>query len=243
MGTGIAELGEILLARSEQRLETVSRNVSNLTTPGFKREVPFMDGVIGALADGAAVDANATQQAGGSQTDFAQGALRLTGSPLDLAVTGPGFFQVRSEDQFYYVRGGQFSRGADGRISNSLGHTLQAVAGGDLILDGSEVEILSDGVVLQGGAPIARIGVFNTTDGAELVSAGGGLFASPAGDMAQVGASSIRQGMLEGSNVELAEEMLTMMDALRQAESGARLIRLYDTLIGQSVTTFGQTSR
>lgn len=240
MGTGIAELGEILLARSEQRLETVSRNVSNLTTPGFKREVPFMDGVAGPSVDGATTDANATQQLG-SQTDFAQGPLRLTGSPLDLAVTGPGFFQVRSEDQFYYVRGGQFLRGADGRISNALGHILQTVSGGDLILDGSDVEILTDGVVLQGGVPVARIGVFNTTDGAEMVSAGGGLFAAPGGDMAEVDTSSIRQGMLESSNVELAEEMLTMMDALRQAESGAKLIRLYDTLIGQSVTTFGQT--
>jgi flagellar basal body rod protein FlgG len=239
MGTGIAELGEILLARSEQRLETVSRNVSNLTTPGFKREVPFMEGVAGPSVDGTA-DADATQKLGG-QTDFAQGALRLTGSPLDLAMTGPGFFQVRSEDQFYYVRGGQFLRGADGRISNALGHTLQTVSGGDLILDGSDVEILTDGVVLQGGTPVARIGVFNTTDGADLISAGGGLFVSQGGEMTEVETSSIRQGMLESSNVELAEEMLTMMDALRQAESGARLIRLYDSLIGQSVTTFGQT--
>ena len=240
MGTGIAELGEILLARSEQRLEIVSRNVSNLSTPGFKREVPFGDEVAGALIDGAATDAGAPRE---SQADFAQGAMRLTGAPLDLAVAGSGFFQVRSGEQVYYARGGQFSRNAEGRVLTPQGYALQTVSGDDLVLDTGDVEILPDGVVLQGGAPVAQIGVFNTVDGAAFVSNGGGLFLAQGKDVAPLDTSPIRQGMLEGSNVELAEEMLNMMDALRQAESGARLIRLYDSLIGQSVTTFGQITR
>jgi flagellar basal-body rod protein FlgF len=250
MGNGIAELGEILLARSEQRLETVSRNVSNISTPGFKREVPFMENV-GDLLSGAVAEAESTAdtatarelERSGGAVDFTQGALKLTGSPLDLAVAGAGFFQARSKDATFYIRGGQFTRAPDGRIATAQGLVLQTSTGEDLVLDATEVEILQDGVVLQGGAPVARIGLFNPSESSRLVAAGGGVFISPDGEMTEAPTASVRQGMLEASNVEMADEMLTMMDALRQAESGARLIRLYDSLIGQSVTTFGQTSR
>ncbi|HEV7690383.1 MAG TPA: flagellar hook basal-body protein [Hyphomonadaceae bacterium] len=231
------ELGEILLARSEKRLETVSRNVSNVSTPGFKREIPFADIIAGASGG---------ERAGGpaeGYTDFAQGALQLTGAPLDLAISGKGFFRVTAGDQVLYVRGGQFSRREDGRVATSQGLMLQTASGEDLVLDAANFEILGDGVVLQGGAPVARIGVFGPPDGQNLVSIGGGAFSDPSGVAGEVGAPVVRQGMLEASNVEMAKEMVTMMEALRQGESGARLIQLYDSLIGQSVSTFGQMTK
>jgi flagellar basal-body rod protein FlgG len=53
----------------------------------------------------------------------------------------------------------------------------------------------------------------------------------------------LRQGMVEGSNVSLGSEMVTMMTAVREAESGARLLQVYDDLIGRAITTFGQGVR
>ena len=59
----------------------------------------------------------------------------------------------------------------------------------------------------------------------------------------EVASPELRQGMIEGSNVALADEMVSMMDALRQAEGGAHLVQTYDDLMGRAISTLGQGGR
>jgi flagellar basal-body rod protein FlgG len=235
LATGLLELGEILLTTSERRLEVVSRNVANTTTPGFKAGKAFEETLAHRVSDGAASLAVAT--------DFAQGALRRTGGAFDLAISGAGFFMVRSEAGTYYTRAGQFERSVDGRLKSSQGLALQTEDGGDLIVTSARPEILEDGTVLEDGLPVARIGVFQSTGARPPQAIGGTLFLASEADMQTAASPLVRQGMLENANVDMASQMLAMRSAVRQAEIGARVVQTYDSLIGQSISTFGKTSR
>ncbi|HYD85979.1 MAG TPA: flagellar hook basal-body protein [Vitreimonas sp.] len=232
---GLLELGEIMLSASQRRLDAVSRNVANVSTPGFKRSAAF-DVRLADAAGGAAASTYAA-------TDFAQGALRLTGRPLDLALTGGAFFQVRVGERIYFTRSGAFERDADGRIVDAQGLALQSVSGRDIVIGAGPIEILADGVVLEAGRPIDRIALFEPGEPTLLRRSSGALFESPDGAMRLSDAEELRQGMLESANVDMAKEMLDMMSAVRAAEAGARIVQAYDTLIGQSISTFGRGSR
>lgn len=235
MPSGLLEIGEILLAASQRRLETVSHNVSNASTPGYRKALLFEH----ALSDARGTAPIATM------SDFAQGPLRATGRPLDLALSGAGFFQLRGSGGVYYTRAGQFERTPEERLADAQGRALQTADGADLVLraGAGDIEILSDGVVLEDGIPIARIGVFLARDAGDLQALSGTLFAAQSGSMQEASAPVVRQGMLEMSNVDVASEMLDTMRALRAAEIGARIVQSYDTLMDQSISTFGRGRR
>jgi flagellar basal-body rod protein FlgG len=221
------------LSASERRLENVSNNVSNISTPGFKRQISFEE-VLGGR------DAASAQASLRRQSDLTQGQLRTTGNPLDLAISGPGFFRLRSGEDIVYSRQGQFKVGADGTVVTPQGEVLQQAGGGDLVLERSNVEILEDGTVLDGTRPVGKIGVYVAADPAALRSLGGSTFADSAETMEDAPASAVRQGMVEASNVVLGDEMVAMMETVRQSEGGARLVQVYDDLLGRAITTFGQ---
>jgi flagellar basal-body rod protein FlgF len=235
MTSGLAELGEVMLSASERRLETVSRNIANISTPGFKTERSFSE-ALGASA----AKASAARSAA---TDFSQGSLRVTGNALDLALSGAGFFKLRSQAGVYLSRGGQFERASDGTVRTAQGLSLLTATGEDLVVSNGKIEILEDGTVLEGGLPVARLAVVESEEAKILEAMGGGLFSAPGEALRNTSASIVRQGMLEASNVEMAGEMVEMMSALRQAEAGARIVQVFDTLSGQMISTFSQGGR
>jgi flagellar basal-body rod protein FlgG len=231
MGDGLLALAEALMTSSERRLELTSRNISNISTPGYKRLYPF-DQILSDAAQSSAPRIASDQR---------QGGLTQTGSPFDLAIVGDGLFQLRSDEGVYFTRNGQFERRADGHVVNAQGFALQTASGDDLIVSGSNVEITQNGTVLDDGAPVARIGLYAAQDWSALSIVGGSLFQAPPDQIQELDQGMMRQGMLETANTELAQEMLDMMQTLRAAETGARLAQTYDTLIGQSITTLGRT--
>jgi flagellar basal-body rod protein FlgG len=230
---GLIESATGILSASERRLENVSSNVSNISTPGFKRQISFEEVLND--RDGATVLPSVEHKA-----DLSQGQLTRTGGPLDLAIGGQGFFRLRAGDQTLYSRQGQFSLAADGSVVTRQGYVLQQAGGGDLVLERAGVEILEDGTVLDGSRPIARIGVYTAADPAALQALGGSIFTAGDDSMEEAPAAAVRQGMVEASNVVLGDEMVAMMTTVRQAEGGARLVQIYDDLLGRAITTFGQ---
>jgi len=230
----IPEVASRILAQSELRVEIAAQNMSNATTPGYKRRLYFQEMLSNAAAPGLAAASDA------SATDFSAGKLSNTGNPFDLAIEGEGFFQVRdTSDRVLYTRGGQFNRDADGRLVSPAGLVLQAEGGGDLILKGGDLKIAADGMVLEDGEPTARIALaaFDAPGGAR---AEGGAFALPESQTRAAGRATVRQGMLETSNVTTGSEMISIMEAVRRAEAGQKLVNLYDDLLGRALQTFGQ---
>jgi flagellar basal-body rod protein FlgG len=229
----VLESASAIMRSSERRVEVVSNNVANVSTPGFRRQVSFVDVTASLGAGGANLPVISTR------LDESSGKLESSGHSLDLAISGEGFFQLQAGEATLYSRNGQFRRLEDGRVANAQGHILQQADGGDLVLDSAAVEILADGTVIDGERPVARIALFLPESDGAVQSVSGSSF-SIDGAVREVEEPQLRQGMVEGSNVVLGDEMVTMMAALRQAESGARLATLYDELMGRAITTLGQ---
>jgi len=230
--SGLIESATAILSASQRRLEVAAHNVANISTPGYKRQVGFS-----ALV-GADVPNGAVEPGFAIGRDFAPGKLTSTSNPLDIAIDGDGMFQLRAGDRLIYTRQGQFSRAADGTVVTPQGYVLQQSGGGDLVLDSAQVSILQDGTILDDGVPVARLAAFSG-DPATLTPVGESYFAAPGGGMESVTDATFRQGMVEASNVEIGDEMVTMMASLRQSEVGARLVQTYDQLLGSAISTFG----
>lgn len=203
-----------ILRLSSSRLAQVSENVGNVSTPGYKRAVAYRTMEAALNADGVA----------STWHDRTQGKLQASGAPLDLAIEGEGAFELRDGERMVAARSGQFHRMDDGRLADGRGRIVQDLAGGDVVLPRDDVTILPDGTVLDGQRPVARIAL-RSENGGEATGA------------------MLRQGIVEASNVALGDEMLSMMTAMREAEGGARLVQVYDELMGRALSTLGQDGR
>lgn len=230
--SGIIDIATAILSNAERRLEIVSNNISNSATPGFKTQSSFQD-MLSTSETGSKIS---------STVDFSAGKLSSTNSPLDIAITGSGFFQYRMGNDVYYSRQGQLSTDIEGRMVSPQGLFLQSTSGNDIVLSQQEIELTANGAILENGLPIASIGVFDLTSDT-LKPTNGSFFTTTQSNIDIVERPHLQQGMLETANVELADEMLIMMEAVRMSETGSRLVQLYDTLLGQSISTFGQGAR
>ena len=238
----LADSVGVILSRVERRVEASSQNIANVTTPGYKRAVSF-DSLLGPRAeisaDGPYI--SLIQKNFGTGIDLSPGQLQTTGNPTDLAILGDGFFSVRTPDGAQlYTRQGQFRRDANGHLVTPEGCILQQRGGGDLVLDSGDFKVLGDGTVLQSGEAVGRIGVVTLSHPEAIAYADGGLYSASDDTAAFMDAPSLSQGALEASNVSIGSEMVTIMAALREAQSGQRLMGVYDDLMGRAIATFGQ---
>lgn len=229
----LIEIAASIMSGASRTVEVSAQNMANITSPGFKRRLEFSQVLAAseaALRPGVRPD---------SAFDFSPGKLTETGGAYDLALSGAGFFVVRTPDgAFVYTRDGQFRRDPDGRLLGLNGAALQA-DGADLVVRGSRFEVLADGVVLDDGQPVGRLDLVEILDRAQVSAVAGG-FSAPEAALGALETPAVRQGMLEMSNVSTAAEMVAVMAALRRAESGQRVAMIYDDLIGRALSTFGQ---
>jgi flagellar basal-body rod protein FlgF len=236
MGTFV-DIAASVLSQAERRVEIAGQNVANISTPGYKRRVAFER----FLQSGAQPNATAADIANGDVTpDLAAGKLANTGNPYDLAIAGQAFFTVSVDGRALYTRAGQFQRDADGRLVTAQGFPVQAEGGGDIELKSADFSVQPDGSVLSDGAPVARLGLVQFTDPQAVAFDKSGLFSADDGAVKPAEGALVRQGMLEASNVSMGDEMVAMMAAVRRAETGQRLVSVYDDLMGRVLTAFGQ---
>lgn len=206
-----------------------------MATPGYRAKRNFAD-ALSAAGAGSQSPAAVIER-----LSLAAGQLSETGNLTDLAIDGEGFFEVRNDDGVFYTRNGQFTRSADGRLLSAGGLALQGVGGGDIVLPEGAFVVAADGTITADDRVLAQIAV-GTFDAADARSAADGLISSPPISVSALERPMVRQGFLESSNVSLGDEMIVLMEAVRRAETGQRLINVYDDLMGRVITTFGQSS-
>ncbi len=231
-----------LIAQETRRVEASSQNIANTATPGYKSRISFQQAMSGLEQRPSAVSPQArnTLQA----TDFASGKMVHTGNPLDIAITGPGFFQLNTDDGIAYTRAGSFQRDADGRLVTANGGYLQSAEGGDISVHGSEWRIEADGAVIDQGAPVATIGIVEFESPQSLVRKGDNLFVAdssrttPAEPKAAT-TSTLAQGYVEMANVSVGNDMIRIMESMRRIESGQKVIHAYDDMIGNVLQRLG----
>lgn len=211
------------LSADVRELGTLSQNVANLTTPGY-RAVHTAPGFL------AGVD-------GSGRVDTKDGALMHTGRPLDVALQGSGYFQVQVGDQVFLTRSGQFQRDANGALVDAGGHQVLGVDG-PLMVDSDDITIGEDGSLMSGKETVGQLSIVDVASADALSPVGSGLYAA-SGDTAE-GTAHVFQGALEGSNVDPGHEMVRLMEISRHAGSVQHAISAYHTAVLAGIDEIGK---
>lgn len=200
---------QILLQRE---LDIVANNLANVDTTGFKLESM----ISGTDDNNSARTIGVTQPVkfavdNGVARDFTQGALRQTGAPFDLAITGSGFFQVQTAAGVRYTRDGRFATNAQSQLITQSGDPVLDASGSPITInpEGETPVVGLDGTITQtvsgqlGTQVMGRIGVVSFSDLSALSKQGDGLYSLKTNQAPQPAADAkIQQGMLETSNVQ-----------------------------------------
>lgn len=240
---------------SQFELDTVSNNLANVSTIGFKKSHALFEDLFYQTlrAPGAQLTTGSTLPTGlqvgtgsapvASARIHSQGNLEATGQSFDLAIVGDGFFQLTQPDgTIAYTRNGEFSRDQNGNIVNPDGLPLSPNI--NIPSNAVNVSISAAGIVqytIIGTAAPQTAGTIQTASFVNpqgLQSAGSNLYLQTAasgdpqvGDPGTLNRGTIKQGFLEGSNVNVTEELVNMIQAQRAFEMNSRAIRAADEML------------
>ncbi len=233
----------------QMRLDTISNNLANMATAGYKQDkvvfrtnpqvqppeadlspLPVADQVISPYAP-------PMEQI----LDFSQGPLEKTGNRLDVAIEGPGFFKVQTPQGVRYTRKGSFLLDAKGILSTPEGYPVLG-QGGPITIDGSKIEIHQDGTITVDGDEAGQLEVVDFPHPYKLKRQGQSLFAPQDGAIQEMPAegATISQGFVERSNVEAIRAMTEMIETLRIFESYQKIMRSIDDAQAKTVNEVGK---
>lgn len=244
------------LAAQDKQLTTISNNLANVGTVGFKRDRAIFEDLLyqvqrqpgaqttqdtqlpSGLQLGAGVRVVATQK------QFTEGNLQITEQSLDMAIDGRGFFQILQPDgTIAYTRNGQFQRNGEGQLVNNEGLLVEPAIN---IPEGTvRVTVSTDGVVSayfkgEEAAPqqIGDLTLVDFINPAGLQAVGGNLFLETVasgnplqGAPNENGMGKLVQGALEGSNVDIVEEMVNMITTQRAYELNSKVVSTADQML------------
>jgi flagellar basal-body rod protein FlgG len=232
------------------RTEVIAHNLANVNTTGFKRSRAQFEDLLYQTVQGASVLGQAESQTHPAvqigrgtrltavQRMHGQGNLETTNRPLDVAIEGDGFFQVQlGNGQLAYTRDGSFQISDQGVLVTSQGYTLQPTI--RVPNDANAVTISKTGVVSvtrgrEQAKPeeIGRLELARFVNPAGLLAEGENLYSATAASGEPVvgypqddGMGRLVQGALEGSNVEVVQEMVDMITAMRAYEINSKAIK------------------
>lgn len=215
-----------------QALDTIANNVANVSTVGFRASHNVFSSVLATTGDSSLSvlnqDANDYGVLSGTQLDNSQGALTRTGSDLDLAVEGPGFYSVQTASGIAYTRGGSFRVSPQGQLITAAGDPVLGENGAITIV-GEPVSISTDGTISVNGAISGRMKLVEFAPTVQLQSEGGTYYTAPAGTATAATKSQVRQGMLENSNVNPVTSAIELITAQREVETMRRVLTMFNT--------------
>ncbi len=222
--------------QGQLELESVSQNISNIHTPGFKRQITINGSFENALlADKPAIEKSMTLT-----HVHRQGMLDKTNGTFDFAIKGDGFFVVQLKDGYAFTRRGDFHLNKSGELVTFDGHPVMG-QGGSIRLDNDQVSIKSDGTIYQDERAVGKLSIVHFKNPERLITLGGGYFqAKEAGTELESNNSQIKQGFLEQSNVKSVDEMTEMMRISREFQTSQRLMRQADEMMGQAINNLGE---
>ncbi len=237
----------------QRRLDVTANNIANVNTTGFKasraefQELLYTQERAAGNPDDnqnpTGIEVGSGVRTAATQKNFSQGTLEATSNPLDLAIEGQGFFEVLGDSgNPVYTRAGAFKVNANGQLVNADGHPLNPPI--HVPEDVTSITITRDGTVSAQIADdpaeieLGQIELTTFANPAGLRSLGRNLFeATEASGQAQIGRpgeqgmGSLTQGYLEGSNVEVTEEMISMIVSQRAYEVNSKVIRTADEML------------
>ncbi len=245
------------MANQQKRLDTITNNLANATTTGYKREGitarsfdeeltyrvkdlsdPYYAKRIGTMSLGVKIGEN--------YTDFSMGSLRETENTYDIALEGNGFFSILFTDKsgvesIKYTRDGEFTTDVDGYLRTKDGDYVLGEAGLIQIPPmTADVAIDESGRIFADGEYIDNLAITDFEDYNYIKKYGENLYDIVDGAVEKEPDALIRQGYLESSNINVVSEMVEMITISRAYESNQKLITTIDTMLDKSANTIGR---
>jgi len=243
------------LAAQDMRMTTISNNLANVNTVGFKKDRVVFEDLFyqvqrqpGTQADEvnqvpSGIQVGTGVRINGTQKIFTDGNAETTGNQLDLAIDGQGFFQIENSDgELLYSRNGQFHLNAEGMLTNANGLPLAQ----NIVIppNTTKVTIGSDGIIsakVAGQDELQQLGqilTVNFVNPAGLEVLGGNLYRATAasgeaveGVPGEDALGKLQQFTLEGSNVSVVDEMVNMIAVQRAYEMNAKVVAAADEML------------
>ena len=245
------------MINQQKRLDTVTNNLANASTTGFKREgltsksfdqmltvklndlsVPYLNEEIGKMSLGVKIGEN--------YTDYSQGSFKETGNTYDLALAGNGFFTISYTDKKgntseKYTRDGEFTMDSEGYLRTLEGDYVQGEGGNIMIpVETSEVSIRDNGDIYADGEYVDSLRIVDFEDYNNIEKFGENLYNVVDGATETESTAAVKQGYLEMSNINVVKEMVEMITISRAYESNQKLIQTEDDMLDKSVNQVGK---
>lgn len=237
------------MAASQLRIEDIANNIANANTTGFKKVREGFEDLVYQQIGSKGATSNPMQIGSGTRLsslsrDFGAGDVVTSSSSTDMLIDGKGFFAVEAPNgDTLYTRDGHFRTDADGNLTTQEGYRvspgIQVPPGGTLVVD-SDGSVSAQVTTSEGvqTTPLGTLEIAVFPNPAGLEAAGGNLFraTTAAGDVTRTtpkedGAGSILQYATEGSNVDVAEELVAMISAQRSYELSSKVIQAADEML------------
>ncbi|MFZ3228758.1 MAG: flagellar basal-body rod protein FlgF [Pseudobdellovibrio sp.] len=250
------------------KIDTIANNIANVNTTGFKKDqqtfseyltsaekepeviqVPRVPASIESFYDINGGDKSYVDAAG-TYTNFEQGSMKNTGGKLDVAIDGPGFFEVNTPSGVRLTRAGNFTVDGNGQLVTKDGHAV--LLEGENLTSPEErtvrfsgkasISISDGGEVFDGNERIGKLSLVNVNNPDSLQKVGNnyyGFKSNMAPEIVSIQVPSLKQGFLETSNVNVVNEMTEMIMAQRVFEGTQKAIHAYDNMADKMINVVG----
>lgn len=217
-----------------QRLNTISNNAANALTPGFKREFLSLNGQ---YDFGLSPLLTTTLS---SNVDYRPGVFRQTSRPLDLSISGKGYFEIDTVHGRAYTRTGAFKLDENGTLVTQQGDVVYGL-NGKITLQNDTPVIDGQGQIYENGKLVGQLKIVDVAQPQTLQHIGGGIYLPRENTKVQLlDTPRLVQGGLEGSNVDSPAEMVSLIETMRHYELSHKVIQAYDDLSDKLIKNLGQ---
>jgi len=230
-------------AALNRQMNVVSNNLANMNTTAYRGERMIFQEYLQETQDGQGGHLSFVQDTTTFRPER-QGEMEQTGNPLDVAINGEGFFTVQTDDGPRYTRAGDFHLSPDGEIVTNNARPVLDTNGDPIAVpeDAESIDIDANGVVRADGEDLGQMDVVTFEEPNALTRHAAGIYEAGEDQQPQaVGEdTAIRQGVLEGSNVQGIKEMTRMMDIMRSQQSATQLAQQDHEMALRAIRTLVQ---
>lgn len=245
------------MINEQKRMDTLTNNLANSATTGFKKEGATSQSFDSVLAykikdssDPAIAryigKANLGVKTGETYTDYSQGSFKTTGNTYDLALSGKGFFTVAftnkaGETSTKYTRDGSFTLNTNGYLVTKDGDYVLNTSGNPIRLDPLKTSSIDEfGTIYQDDMPVATLQITDFADYNYLEHYGENYYQPVEGAATTKADAKVYEGYLEASNVQVVSEMVELISVTRAYESNQKLIQTIDGSLQVAVNQVGK---
>jgi flagellar basal-body rod protein FlgF len=246
---------------TEHRMNGVANNLANVNTTGYKRDLMAFKDTISMYAHDHIMEPMAAirdkkffpdpqhisrTRIATSVTDFQQGGLKVTNNPLDLAISGPGFFKVETPEGEFYTRNGHFTLNQEGVVMTAQGWPVLSEGGPITVPPGfKQITVAENGRMFADGEEVGQLRLVDVENPGDLEKQGSNMFRARPGTTIEeiepeASRSWVAQGFLETANVDVVYEMVNMIETQRHFEALQKVMQTSNAIDKESTTRVGR---